>query len=328
MAITLERVTNDLIVFKLTLAENTYIRVPIEKPEGSDVFLTRTNRVGGFIYANFPGNVEFHVTQQPREITIYTIDPARDQVIMEFSMPLTEEQRLQIIEELDPLSEFDVESDDEGDFRIEPDDLPLGVELAPLHPIGVNPMFIEDVAYNGDVFDSLMAESKPLAEFLAEDPNNVVFVVNNTSATGFPRQALINAYEDRTAIRYKCKREGGLMQRVEDVEILNPYYKLEAPGTYLVLLNFMMSVLSSQHQLWKVTSYEPPKMVGPITSRSVLTIDGEHNVDGGPIDAVGANHCGPGEFEEVNLAPGRLVPVGGRRRRRTYRKKKGRKSTR
>jgi len=319
--VSLQFVTGNLLIVTVALGDNfSYVRSAISKEAGTDDFFVKSSTETITTYKTIDKKLEIQIYANNTELVIYAIDPVRDDVTLENTLRISPEEAIELRSQLDPLSSG---GDDDIEL-VNDEDVPVGVELAPINQVPVNPANVQETSYNGEVFDSLMAESRPIAEYLAEDPDHVVFIINNRSATGLPREALINAYNDRSAIRYKCNREGGLMQRVQDVDILNPYFKIDAPGTYLVPLNLMLSVLGSTHQMWLVTS---GAMVGPIASRSMVTLNNETNVDGGPLDAVGANHCGPGEFESVNLQPARFVPEGGRRRRRTYRKKKGRKST-
>lgn len=323
-----EFIRDNLLIFSIALGDNfSYIRSAISKEPGTDEFFVKSVTETITTYKTIVDEkLEIQIYANNTELVIYAIDPARDDVTLEVTIRLTPEEAIELRAQLDPLSRGDI---GDGIELVDDDEnVPVGVELAPINQVPVNPANLQDTSYNGEVFDSLMAETKPIAEYVAEDSDHVVFIVNNRSATGVPREALINAYNDRSAIRYKCNREGGLLQRVQDVDIFNPYFKIDAPGTYLIPLNLMMSVLGSTHQVWSVTSTAPPTMIGPIASRAMVTLNNETNIDGGPLDAVGANHCGPGDFESANLQPARIVPpAGGRRRRRTYRKKKARKST-
>ena len=322
--ITIEQ-NEEVLIFRYDINDQHRFIASIERGEEGDHFFNRNVLDTYVMYTSVNYDLEIEITNQNDRITFYGINVDSGNLITSLEITsLSPEQVDAFKTQLNGLSVNAIEIVD-----VEDEDLPDGAQLPPLQPIPINPENIQNIQYNGEVFDIMMAESKPIADYLAEDEDNIVFVINNASAVGYPRQQLRNMYDDRLTIRYKCNHEGGLAQRIEDVNILNPYFQLNAPGPYLIPLNLMMSPLSNDnHRVWKVSSYDPPTMVGPIAARSMVTINFATNIDGGQLDVVGANHCGPGEFEEMNLEPGAFVVQGGKRRRRTYRKKKGRKSTR
>jgi hypothetical protein len=189
---------------------------------------------------------------------------------------------------------------------------------------------IAQSGYRGDVFDVIYYGDRPIAEFLEEDKyNNIVVIVNETSAYGLNKQMLLET-PDSYSLRYKCHRQGGLFIRPTDVDFANPYMKLDIPYSILVPKEDAMRMLYSSHRIWSLQSYVPKQTIEPMASHGILTNDGILNLDAEPLNVIGTSHCQPGNgLELMKLFPTSLL-LGGRSRgsklRSTKRSRSRRKS--
>jgi hypothetical protein len=191
---------------------------------------------------------------------------------------------------------------------------------------------IKDGEYSGEVHDMLMASDESVKDYLKEDPDNVIIIVDLGStkrAVGYPRSQLRAQYQDKSAIRYECHVSGAAIFEIRptDVDFERPYYRLSVPEPYLIPVVMMIPLLESTHRTWRLSRGTNTPL--PFTaSRSVIAsrmTDSEGNtlnLDGQDIDLSSASHCGPGTDAPVmDLHAVRLpASVTGGRRRRTVRR--------
>lgn len=189
--------------------------------------------------------------------------------------------------------------------------------------------FIKDGAYSGTVTDMLMASDETVKDYLKDDPDNVIIIVDDKRAVGYPRSQLRAQYQDKSAIRYECHVSGAAIYEIRprDVDFERPYYRLSVPEPYLVPVVMMIPLLESTHRIWRLSRGTNAPL--PFTaSRSVISsrmTDSEGNMlnlDGQVINLSSASHCGPGTDAPVmDLHAVRLpASVTGGRRRRTVRR--------
>lgn len=190
--------------------------------------------------------------------------------------------------------------------------------------------YIQDGAYSGTVTDMLMASDESVKDYLKDDPDNVIIIIDAKRAVGYPRSQLRAQYEDKTAIRYECHVSGAAVYEIRptDVDFDRPYYRLSVPEPYLVPIVMMIPLLESTHRIWQLTKSTNPPL--PFTaSRSVIAsrmTDSKGNMlnlDGQVINLSSASHCGPGTDAPVMYLRAIRLPasVTGGRRRRTVRRK-------
>jgi hypothetical protein len=200
------------------------------------------------------------------------------------------------------------------DDRASPDpyeayDDSLIVQRVPLVPV-TQP--IAQSSFAGEVFDVIYYGDRPIAEFLEDDPyNNVVVIVNERSAYGLNKQILLDTPVSYN-LRYKCNRQGGLFIRPADVDFANPYVKLDIPYSILVTKEDSLRIVYSSHRIWSLQSHVPKQMIEPMASHGILTNDGIRNLEGEPLNVIGASHCQPGNgLELMKVSPTSLL-LGGR----------------
>jgi hypothetical protein len=196
------------------------------------------------------------------------------------------------------------------------------------------------VPYSGGVFDVIDGVDKPIADYLSEDPGNIVMIINGTRAFGLNRLQLAHSavddviadeLPDFSLIRYRCRPGSAnrLLITPKDVDIKHPLLKINVPEPYLIDTPEMYSLLNSTAKIWLATVL--PRVADRIASHNVISEDGgETNLEGNAYSVVGAAHCqdGSGPISFVRIRPAVIVLSGGRRSiRRTLHKSK-RRSTR
>jgi hypothetical protein len=197
------------------------------------------------------------------------------------------------------------------------------------------------VPYSGGVFDVIDGVDKPIADYLSEDPGNIVMIINGTRAFGLNRLQLAhsavddyiisNQRPDFSLIRYKCKPGSAnrlLIQR-NDVDINHPLLKINVPEPYLIDTPEMYSLLNSTAKIWLASVL--PRVADLIASHNVISEDGgETNLEGNAYSVVGAAHCqdGSGPISFVRIRPAVIVLSGGRKQKVTVRRRSKRRSKR
>jgi hypothetical protein len=219
---------------------------------------------------------------------------------------------------------------DMSDSKEEDDDDTLPPLSDPTHVLRDG--FIQDGEYSGKVTDMLMASDETVKDYLKEDPDNVIIIVDLGStkrAVGYPRSQLRAQYQDKSAIRYECHVSGAAIFEIRptDVDFERPYYRLSVPEPYLIPVVMMIPLFESTHRIWRLSRGTNAPL--PFTaSRSVIAsrmTDSKGNMlnlDGQVINLSSASHCGPGTDAPVmDLHAVRLpASVTGGRRRRTVRR--------
>ena len=209
--------------------------------------------------------------------------------------------------------------------------------LPPAEPVRGFPVSPYEIEYSGPVFDMVMGSETPLQAYLEEDPDNVVIIVDQptgapTRAVGYPRSQLRAAYNDKSAIRYACRNITQGAPAIQDVAIESPMYRVSVPEPYLVRLVDILDLLKSNHRVWLIKRVWNNMVIPYTASRAVIMSDPTTatNLDGGPVNIVGASHCGP----DTNVRLMTLDPVeieessgGKRRNKKTNKHKKTKKQT-
>lgn len=181
------------------------------------------------------------------------------------------------------------------------------------------------VPYSGGVFDVIDGVDKPIADYLSEDPGNIVMIINGTRAFGLNRLQLAHSavddviadeLPDFSLIRYKCNPGSAsrLLITPKDVDIKHPLLKINVPEPYLIDTPEMYSLLNSNAKIWLASVL--PRVADRIASHNVISEDGgESNLQGNPYSVVGAAHCqdGSGPISFVRIRPAVIVLSGGRR---------------
>jgi hypothetical protein len=217
-------------------------------------------------------------------------------------------------------------SDDEEESK-EADDAALPPLSDPTHTLSDER--IEDGEYSGEVHDMLMASDVSVKDYLKEDPDNVIIIVDDKRAVGYPRSKLRAQYQDKSAIRYECHVSGAAIFEIRptDVDFDRPYYRLSVPEPYLIPVVMMIPLLEYTHRIWRLKKGTRASL--PFTaSRSVIASrrtdsrGNTLNMDGQRVYLSSASHCGPGTDAPVmDLHAVRLpASVTGGRRRRTVRR--------
>lgn len=178
------------------------------------------------------------------------------------------------------------------------------------------------------VVDVIMASEEKTSDYVAEDKDNLVFVLGK-SASGYTRDALIRYYNDRSLIAYECTARKGLMVTVQDVVMDKPLIKLQLSfGNILVPVTDILPLLGSKHQYWVL---EKTRNIAFSAGRTAIG-NGVLNIDGAELNLVGVDHCSDGtdktvySLKPVSPAP---APAGGKRsRRKTRRSNTKRRKTR
>lgn len=187
-------------------------------------------------------------------------------------------------------------------------------------PVSINPT--EEVPYADTLFDIVMAEDTPMVNFVKEYRDNAVIFHLKDQVFGTLRDELRRRYEDKSAIRYECKRQLGLMVTPNDVVIETPYYAMNVPFPIYIPVSQFQQILNSTHKRWKLV--ETGKLPYT-TSRAMVGRPDGTNIDGQDMDAVSADHCQAGTDKPVfSVTPAEMIHSGGKRKTRKRKSKRRR----
>ena len=177
-----------------------------------------------------------------------------------------------------------------------------------------------------DVFDFVHG-SIPFSE--VDDDNVIFYIENQIQGFSFPRDALQNAYNDRSSIFVSCVQ---LFPRsavdIDKVIPFNLYFRLNLTVALFVPIDSIKALLTSNHKEWFIKN--TGNIINYSASIKVVCDNSDLNIFGEEISLVSRDHCQAGsEQKAYSLTPVEFVKSsdthssnGGRKKKRKYTAKK------
>jgi alpha-tubulin suppressor-like RCC1 family protein len=172
--------------------------------------------------------------------------------------------------------------------------------------------------------DPIMGDDIPIDSILADDEHPLIIKVGDT-LTVLPRDYLKSGIDDGSLIRFGCNKALGLAVYPANIYGKNPllYIKGLVSGNFAVLLDEAVKVLDDL-SIKAIELTDSGDEFTTVTSfHSVYDPSTNLNYYGSQVNLVGADHCQAGSSQKIyKITTLDLVKTGGRRKRKTYRKKK------
>jgi hypothetical protein len=152
-----------------------------------------------------------------------------------------------------------------------------------------------DINVNTDKGDDIISgETVTVIDYLNEDNSNVVFYFDDKLILS-NKNVIINAIEDKSGIKYGCKKkEGGFKPRKDNLFLNEPYFFLRIIGGYgVVSLGKMQEIARNANIRCVEISSQPINSL--VSTASFYTTFIKQNL----LDATGASHCQDGQEEKV-----------------------------
>jgi len=157
---------------------------------------------------------------------------------------------------------------------------------------------------------------------LLSQSGSIVFKTKESYFT-LPLDTVIEAMEDGSQIRHKCKKELGGAPYEKDVDMVRRYYYIQGPGNFMVSFDELRSGLLQQYKIFDLEETEE-ELENVASAQNVQKTPGVNRY-GNPINIVSGDHCQKGTKQKVfKLTPVVFTdeaqppaPSSGEKRRRT-----------
>lgn len=178
-----------------------------------------------------------------------------------------DDERTLVDSDLDQESDAEPEDDNDEDYTIPKK---LKSILITKSPVQIT------ISENDEGFDVIEGERKVL-EYLDEDPNNIVFVINTTSGANqyflTSKSQLRQVIKNRSNIHYKCRIAGPSYLYIPSSDVFKeePLFRMSSIGLPIsyISLGEIKNVLENNKQIYLI-SREPIQQFKAVASNDVL----------------------------------------------------------
>lgn len=151
-----------------------------------------------------------------------------------------------------------------------------------------------------DIFDALMAESYPLSEYQMENPDSIVFLINDKNGFGYDRDQLRSMTIDAQDYYFKClDLNEQLVVALTKVAGETPYVLLRSAGTFYVPAEQLQAALDDDnHNVFMLKEYDVLPYTASIGVIEV-SVATQRNYRGEQINVVSKDHCQSGSNKKA-----------------------------
>ena len=154
---------------------------------------------------------------------------------------------------------------------------------------------------NQKVYDFEEVGEVPMLSLLSKS-GSIIFKARESYFT-LPLDTVIEAMEDGSQIRHKCKGELEGAPYEKDVDMERRYYYIQGPGNFMVSFDELRSGLLQQYKIFDLEETEE-ELENVASAQNVQRTPGVNRY-GNPINIISADHCQKGTKQKVF----KLTPV-------------------
>ena len=149
-----------------------------------------------------------------------------------------------------------------------------------------------------DIFDTFMAETYPLNEYIRENPNSIVFLIDKKNGFGYDRDQLREMTIGAQEYYFKClKLNEALVVALSKVEGETPFLLLRSAGTFYVPAAQLQAALDSKDSIFILREYDTLPYTASIAVIETAPLQRNHR--GEQINVVSRDHCQAGSNKKA-----------------------------